>query len=229
MDIGGLSEATLEKFINQGWLRDFTDIYRLGGHEREIVRMEGFGEKSWQRLWESIQHSRNTTFGRFVVSMDIPMIGRTASRELSRYFNGDLGAFKSAVENGFNFRTLDGFGEILHSNIYEWFKSKENLNLWEELQKMLNIGKKDSNAATESQSNTFAGKTVVVTGKLTYFTRDTVNARIGELGAKAGSSVSKNTDYLICGEKAGSKLGKAKALGITVLSEQEFLGMAKSA
>jgi DNA ligase (NAD+) len=94
---------------------------------------------------------------------------------------------------------------------------------------MLNIGKKDSNGATEAQSNPFVGKTVVVTGKLTYFTRDTVNARIGELGAKAGSSVSRNTDYLVCGEKAGSKLDKARALGITVLSEREFLDMAKSA
>jgi DNA ligase (NAD+) len=229
MDIEGLSEATLEKFINRGWLRDFTDIYRLGEHEDEIVTVEGFGEKSWQRLWDAIQRSRNTTFGRFVISMDIPMIGRTASRELSRYFNGDLNAFKTAVDNGFDFKTLTDFGEVLHRNIYEWFKSKENLNLWEELQKMLDIEKKDSISVAEAQGNPFAGKTVAVTGTLEHFTRSGINMKIGELGAKAGSSVSKNTDYLICGEKAGSKLGKAKALGITVLSEQEFLGMAKSA
>jgi DNA ligase (NAD+) len=229
MDIERLSEATLEKFINRGWLRNFTDIYRLDEHEREIVSMEGFGEKSWQRLWDAIQRSRNTTFKRFVISMDIPMIGRTASKELSGYFNGDLNAFKNAVENGFDFKILADFGDVLHRNIYEWFENKENLNLWEELQKMLNIGNKDSARVTEAQSNPFVGKTVVVTGKLTYFTRDTVNAKIEELGAKAGSSVSKNTDYLICGEKAGSKLDKARALDITVLTEREFLDIAKSA
>jgi DNA ligase (NAD+) len=227
MDIDGLSEATLEKFINTGWLRNFTDIYRLDGHEREIVRMEGFGEKSWRRLWESIQRSRNTTFERFVVSMDIPMVGRTASRELSGYFNGDLNALKAAANDGFDFRTLPGFGDVLHRNIYEWFRDKENINLWEGLQKMLNIETKNTSA--ETTGNTFAGKTVVVTGKLAYFTRDSVNARIESLGAKAGSSVSRNTDYLICGEKAGSKLDKAQALGITVLSELEFIDMTKSA
>jgi DNA ligase (NAD+) len=229
MNIDGLSEAALEKFINRGWLRNFTDIYRLDEHKREIVRMEGFGEKSWQRLWDAIQRSRNTTFERFVISMDIPMIGRNASRELSGYFNGDLNALKNAVKNWFDFRILTDFGDVLHRNIYEWFENKENLNLWEELQKMLNIGNKDSTGVTKARSNPFAGKTVAVTGKLTYFTRETVNARIGELGAKAGSSVSKNTDYLICGEKAGSKLGKARALGITVLTEREFLDIAKSA
>jgi DNA ligase (NAD+) len=229
MNIEGLSKAALEKFINQGWLKDFTDIYRLDGHEREIVKMEGFGEKSWQKLWEAIQRSRDTTFERFVISMDIPMIGRTAGKELNGYFNGDLNAFKFAVDNGFDFKTLKNFGEVLHHNIYEWFKNEENLNLWEGLQKMLNIEKKDSNGITEAQSNPFVGKTVVVTGKLTYFTRDSVNAKIEELGAKAGSSVSRNTDYLICGEKAGSKLDKAKAFGITVLTEWEFLDMAKSA
>jgi DNA ligase (NAD+) len=191
--------------------------------------MEGFGEKSWQRLWDAIQRSRKTTFERFVISMDIPMIGRTASRELRAYFNGDLNAFKNAVKNGFDFRTLSDFGDVLHRNIYEWFEDKENLNLWEELQKMLSINKKDLNGATEHQSNPFAGKTVVVTGKLTYFTRDTVNAKIEELGAKAGSSVSKNTDYHICGEKAGSKLSKARTLGITILTEREFLDIAKCA
>jgi len=92
---------------------------------------------------------------------------------------------------------------------------------------MLNIEKKET--STETTDNSFAGKTVVVTGKLVNFTRDSINAKIESLGAKAGSAVSKNTDYLICGENAGSKLDKAQALGITVLTEQEFLSMAESA
>lgn len=83
----------------------------------------------------------------------------------------------------------------------------------------------NNNTATETINNPFAGRTIVVTGKLEHFTRDTINAKIGSLGAAAGSSVSKNTDYLICGEKAGSKLDKARALGVKVLTEQEFLNM----
>jgi len=226
MDIEGLSEATLEKFINSGWLRDFTDIYRLDEHAQEIVSMEGFGEKSWRRLWESIQRSRNTTFERFIVAMDIPMVGRTASRELCRRFNGNLNAFKFAVSSGFDFTELNDFGEVLHQNIHDWFKKKENQHLWKELQTMANIEKK---SVAENRGNPFTGRIIVVTGKLECFTRDSINAKIESLGAKAGSSVSKNTDFLICGEKAGSKLDKAQSLGVKVLSEHEFLSMAESA
>ena len=94
---------------------------------------------------------------------------------------------------------------------------------------MTTIKKKSAAASAENRGNPFAGRTIVVTGKLESFTRDSINAKIESLGAKAGSSVSSNTDYLICGEKAGSKLGKAQSLGIKILSEQQFLGMAKSA
>ena len=94
---------------------------------------------------------------------------------------------------------------------------------------MLNIKKQSTKAAKKAAANPFIGRTVVVTGKLENFTRNTVNTKIESLGAKAGSSVSKNTDYLVCGEKAGSKLGKALSLGITVLNEDQFLAMAKRA
>ena len=94
---------------------------------------------------------------------------------------------------------------------------------------MVSIENKTTQATTENAGNPFAGKIIVVTGKLEHFTRDTINAKIGSLGAIAGSSVSKSTDYLIAGEKAGSKLDKARALGVTVLSEQEFISMAESA
>ncbi|MDR0475224.1 MAG: NAD-dependent DNA ligase LigA [Treponema sp.] len=227
MDIENLSEATLEKFIGKGWLRDFTDIYRLDEHAEEIINMEGFGEKSWRRLWGSIQRSRNTTFERYVAAMDIPMVGRAAGRELSRYFKGSLNAFETACNTGFDFTRLNDFGAVLNRNIHLWFKEKENQFLWKELQMKLNIAKKSE--SREKKRNSFSGRTIVVTGKLESFTRDTINAKIESLGAKAGSSVSKNTDYLICGEKAGSKLGKASELGVTVLTEQEFLDMALSA
>jgi DNA ligase (NAD+) len=229
MDIEGLSEATLEKFIGKGWLRGFADLYRLNVHAKEIVSMEGFGEKSWRRLWNAVQKSRDTTFERFVVAMDIPMIGRTASRELCRRFNGSLNAFEIAVKDGFDFNQLNDFGGVLNRNIHGWFKEKENQLLWKELQTMTAIKKKSPAETAGKNGNPFAGRTIVVTGKLVCFTRDSVNAKIESLGANAGSSVTKNTDYLICGEKAGSKLGKAKSFGVKVLSEQQFLSMAESA
>lgn len=157
------------------------------------------------------------------------MIGRTASRELCRYFNGDLSTFESAVNNGFDFTELNDFGEVLNRNIHDWFKINENKYLWKELQKMINIENKEKTAIPANTKNSFVGKTIVVTGKLEHFTRDTINSKIISLGAIAGSAVSKHTDYLICGEKSGSKLDKARKLGITVLSEQQFLIMAEGA
>lgn len=224
MDIEGLSEATLEQFIARGWLQDFTDIYRLDQHRDEIIRMDGFGEKSWQRLWNAIEKSRNTTFERYLIAMDIPMIGNTASSALGRCFNWSLRAFEVAVDTGYDFTQLPDFGETLHNNIQEWFRIEENRILWEELKPMVNIEKKEMNTPAV-QDNPFMGKTVVVTGKVEPYTRDGINAKIYSLGAKAGSSVSKNTDYLICGENAGSKLAKAQSLGVTVLSPVEFFSM----
>ena len=224
MDIEGLSEATLEQFIDRGWLLDFTDIYRLDQHREEIIRMDGFGEKSWQRLWNAIQKSRNTSFERYLIAMDIPMIGSTASSALGSCFDWSLRAFEVAVDTGYYFTQIPDFGETLQNNIFEWFSIEENRILWEELKDMVSIEKKETNIS-EVQDNPFVGKTLVVTGKVEPYTRDGINAKIASLGAKAGSSVSKNTDYLICGENAGSKLTKAQSLGVTVLSPAEFFSM----
>lgn len=224
MDIEGLSEVTLEQFIARGWLQDFTDIYRLDNHREEIIRMDGFGERSWQRLWDAIQKSRNTSFERYLIAMDIPMIGNTASAALGRCFDQSLRTFEVAVDTGYDFTQLPDFGETLHNNIHEWFSVEENRILWEELKPMVNIEKKETTMSVV-QDNPFVGKTLVVTGKVEPYTRDGINAKIYSLGAKAGSSVSKNTDYLICGENAGSKLAKAQALGVAVLSPAEFFRM----
>ncbi len=223
MDMEGLSEATLERFIGQGWLHRFPDLYRLDEHRAEIMAMDGFGEKSWQRLWDAVERSRSTTFERFVIAMDIPMIGNTASRVLCRRFDGSLSAFEDAVFNQYDFTQLPDFGETLHANIHEWFKKEENLILWEELKAMVDIKKEEM--STQVQDNPFVGLTIVVTGKVEPYTRSEINAKIESLGAHAGSSVSKKTDYLICGENAGSKLTKAQALGIPVLSPAKFFRM----
>ena len=229
MDIAGLSEATLEKFVGRGWIHTYMDIYRLDKHRAEIVRLDGFGEKSWQNLWAAIEQSRKTTFERFVIAMDIPMIGSNASKALRQKFGGSLSAFESAVYRGYDFTQLPDFGDTLHNNIRDWFCEEENIYVWEELQKLLEIEETPVETAAGSGGSPFAGCTIVVTGKVEPYTREGINSLIESLGAHPGSSVSKKTDYLVCGEKAGSKLAKAQELGIKVLSPAEFFRMADAA
>lgn len=224
MNIEGLSEATLEKFLNLDYLHSFQDIYHLEEHREEIVALDGYGEKSFDRLLESINASRRTSFVRYLVSMDIPMIGRTKSRILDTVFSGDLAAFEQAAVGDYDFTQLEDFGEILNHNIHSWFADEANLDLWKNLQNEFTFGQRKEETIM-TKENKFTGCTIVATGKLEHFTRDGINDKILELGAKPGSSVTKKTDYLICGEKAGSKLAKAQSLGIPVLTEAEFLEM----
>lgn len=220
MDIEGLSEKTLAKFIGMGWIRNFGDLYTLERHREEITQTEGFGEKSFARLQASIDKSRHCTLNQFIAGMGIPMVGRSAGRIISRHFDGDFGAFEQAFKDGFDFTTLPDFGEIMHNNIYQWYADKETGKLWRPLLEHIIFEKENE---TMSTNNTiFAGKTIVATGKLQNYTRDEIQMKIMSLGAKAASSVSKKTDYLIVGEKAGSKLAKAQQLGVTILTEEEF-------
>jgi DNA ligase (NAD+) len=229
MDISGISEATIASFIEKGFLCTFHDFYHLDRYHNEIVQMDGFGEKSYQKIQESINRSRNTTFVRYVVAMDIPMIGRTASRVLDDYFKGDLQEFAKAAVDCFDFTVLTDFGETMSRNIREWFHNWENLKLWKTLQEELHFEERSDKSMEMSdhvtEGNPFIGCTIVATGKLESFTRDGINSKIISLGATAGSSVTRKTSYLICGDKPGSKLAKAKELGIPILTEQEFLGM----
>lgn len=224
MNIEGLSEATLEKFLNLGYLHSFQDIYHLEEHREDIVALDGYGEKSFDRLWESINASRRTSFVRYLVSMDIPMIGRTKSRILDTVFSGNLTAFEQAAVGDYDFTQLEDFGEILNHNIHSWFADEANLDLWKNLQNEFTFEQRKEETIM-TKENKFTGCTIVATGKLEHFTRDGINDKILELGAKPGSSVTKKTDYLICGEKAGSKLAKAQSLGIPILTEAEFLEM----
>lgn len=226
MDIEGLSEKTLAKFIGMGWIRNFGDLYTLEQHREEIIRTEGFGEKSFARLQASIEKSRRCTLNQFIAGMGIPMVGRSAGRIISRHFGGDWNAFEQAIRDGFDFTILPDFGEIMHHNIYQWYADEEAGKLWRPLLEHIIFEKENE---TMSTNNTiFAGKTIVATGKLQNYTRDEIQMKIMSLGAKAASSVSKKTDYLIVGEKAGSKLAKAQQLGVRILTEQEFEEMLAS-
>lgn len=221
MNIEGLSATTLEKFIGHGWIKNFGDLYALEQHREEIINTEGFGVKSYERLQASIEKSRHCTLARFIAGLGIPMVGRHAGRDLDRYFHGSWEAFEEAIQTGFDFTQLPNFGETMHNNIHKWYADAEEAKLWRPLLNKIEFVKETTTMSTNT-NNPFYGKTVVATGKLENYTRDGIQMKLLELGAKPGSSVSKKTDYLIVGEKAGSKLAKAQQLGVTTLTEQEF-------
>lgn len=224
MNIEGLSETTLQKFIGHGWIRNFGDLYDLEQHREEIIATEGFGVKSFERLQASIEKSRHCTLSKFIAGLGIPMVGRHAGRDLDQYFLGSWEAFEAAINSGFDFTQLPDFGETMHKSIYTWYADENEAKLWRPLLAKIEF-EKENTAMNINTSNPFAGKTVVATGKLQNYTRDGIQMKLLSLGAKPASAVSKNTDYLIVGEKAGSKLTKAQQLGVPTLTEQEFEDM----
>lgn len=224
MNIDGLSEATLEKFINNGWLTDFTDLYHLNRYDKEIMRMDGFGKRSYDKLMAAIEASKTTTLARLLISLGIPYIGKTASKAISNYCSGDPYKFIELINEDFNWMQLEDFGEVMSASLKDWFKDDDNFKLYHCILGHLNIQIEKITTAPITD-NPFNGKTVVATGSLQNFTREGIGKKLEELGAKVGSSVSKKTDYVIAGEKAGSKLTKAKELGIPILTETEFMKM----
>lgn len=224
MNIEGISNKTLECFVSHGWIRTFGDLYTLEQHREEIIQTEGFGVKSYERLQESIEKSRHCTLGQFIAGMGIPMVGRHAGRDLDQYFKGSWDAFEHAIQNGFDFTNLPNFGAVMNQNIHNWYKDVKQEALWRPLLEEIEFIK-EKNTMEMNTNNVFAGKNVVATGKLENYTRDGIQMKLLSLGAKPASSVTKKTDYLIVGEKAGSKLAKAQELGVTILTESEFESM----
>ena len=221
MNIEGLSERTLEKFIGHGWIRNFGDLYELERYKDEIVNTDGFGEKSYQRLQESIEKSRKCTLDKFIAGLGIPMVGRHAGKIIYDYFDGDWNAFEQAIIDGYDFTALPDFGQTMRANIYTWYADEDEAKLWRPLLDKLEFVK-ENRTMDINKKTVFFGKTIVATGKLENYTRDEIQAKIVSLGATPASSVTKKTDYVIVGEKAGSKLTKAQQLGIRTLTEEEF-------
>ena len=225
MNIEGLSATTLEKLIGHGWVHNFGDLYELERHREEIIKTEGFGEKSFERLQAAIEKSRCCTLAKFIAGLGIPMVGRHAGRDLDRYFHGSGAEFEAAILNGFDFTQLPDFGETMHNNIYTWYADAQEAKLWRPLLRKIQFETKENLTMETTMNNPFAGKTVVATGKLEHYTRDGIQEKLISLGAHPSGAVSKKTDYLIVGEKAGSKLTKAQQLGVKTLTEQEFEDM----
>ncbi len=221
MNIDGLSEATLKKFIALKFIKNLEDIFEIEQFKDEIVSLEGFGEKSYENLVKSIENAKNTRLSNYLVAMNIPQIGKNAALDIANRFSGSFDEFKTAIDEGFDFTTIDGFGTIMNDEIYNWFKQAKNYEEFVEIAKKLEfeiLEKKEID-----QSNPFFNKTVVITGSFEDFSRDELGEKMKEFGAKVTNSVSKNTDILLCGEKAGSKLKKATDLGVKIINEKELL------
>ncbi len=220
MNIDGLSEATLEKFIQKGWITSIEDIFKLSRFENEITALEGFGEKSYKNLIDAIENARNTKLSSFLVAMNIPLVGKSAAKDMSELFLGSVNDFLTAVKSDYDFSGLDGFGSIMNDEITKWFSNSDNLNEFERVSGLLSFS--PEGAVSADSDGIFFQKTVVITGTFQKYTRDELTEKLQSMGAKVTGSVSKKTDYVLCGENAGSKLAKAKTLGVTVILEEEL-------
>lgn len=220
-NIDGLSERTLEALISRGFLHTFKDIYHLKEHKNELIKIDGLGEKSVTTLLKSIEKSRDIKLDNFITALGIPNIGQSAAKTISDAFHGDHYDFIQALTYGYDFTQLDDFGAVMNKSLYDW---------WNNQDPMIELLPMEFNfilpTKIEVKENPFSGKILCVTGRLEHFSRDGINAKIAELGAKAASSVSKNTDYLITNEASGSsKYKKAVELNVSIITEDEFLKM----
>jgi DNA ligase (NAD+) len=223
MNIDGLSEATLEKFIELGWLTRFEDVYHLDVERDNMVKLDGFGVKSVMNLLSSINKSSNTTLDRFIYALSIPLIGRSASKTISKYFNGDFDRFyKECCMNEFDFTILDDFGEAMNDSINDYIEKNAVMigNLAREMW--------FENVQVTPSSNSLSGKVFVITGSLNHFmNRDEAKEKIESAGGKVSGSVSAKTSYLINNDAASTsgKNKKAKELNIPIISEEELIKM----
>lgn len=218
MDIEGLGEALVDLFVEKGFLKTFSDIYELKNHREELIQIERLGEKSVDNLLKAIEKSKSQPFEKVLFALGIRYVGAGVAQKLAEYF-GNIDALIEADEE--EILSVYEIGPSISRSVKEFFSNKHNLELIEKLKK---AGLKFSSEQKKPvKDNFFKDKTFVLTGTLSSFSRDEAAARIKKLGGKVTSSVSKNTDYVIAGEKAGSKLDKAKSLGVKIINEDEFL------
>lgn len=219
LNIEGLSEMTLEKFIGKGFIQEFPDLFSLKEHKEEIIAMEGFGQKSYDKLIENAEKARETSLARLLYGLGIGGIGASNARVLSEAFHDDAEALSRAELS--EVVSIKGIGPILGESIVRYFKEEENCRLFRKLLSILHLHKE------ERAENAFlSGKVFVITGSLNHFqNRKELEEEIRKAGASTASSVSKNTSYLINNDKnsTSSKNKKAQELGIPILSEEDFL------
>ena len=219
LNIDGISSQTLEKFIDRGFIKNYTDLYHLNDYEDEIVGMDGFGRKSYDNIIESVEKSRTVTLDHVIYALGIGGIGLANARLVSRHCNEDPEAVADITIE--ELMSVDGIGDVLAQSFREYFDDVNNRRLYNELLAELKLQKE-----VRDTSSPVAGKTFVITGSVSHFTnRDELKAFIETLGGKTTGSVSAKTDYLINNDVTSnsSKNKKARELGIPVISEEEFI------
>ena len=224
MNIDGLSEATLEKFILNGFIKEFGDIYELERYKDAIIEMDGFGEKSYENLIENIKKSSHTTLPRLVYALGIANIGVANAKVLCKEFDYDLQKLMRADEETIS--RIEGIGSVIAKSVTDYFKNEKNQRKLEHLLTYLTFEEMKIETG-----NPLSGKQFVITGSVNQFeNRSAMKEFIENRGGKVTGSVSKKTDYLINNdtESSSSKNKKAKELGIPILSEEDFLKLAES-
>ena len=223
MNIDGLSEATLEKFIAKGFIHNFGDIFEIEKYRDEIVTMDGFGEKSFDNLISSIEKAKDTTLAKVIYSLGISNIGLSNAKIICRYFDDDLDKIRSAKEEEIS--AIDGIGPVIAGSLTKYFAKPENNQKVDHLMGYLHIVKEE-----KADNQIFAGKNFVITGSLERFSnRGEAKNLIESLGGKVTGSVTGKTNYLINNDvnSNSSKNKKARELGLPILSEEDFLKLAE--
>lgn len=219
LNIEGLSEASLEKFIGRGFIHEFADIFKLSAHKAEIVEMEGFGEKSYENLMTGIERARTTTLARVIYSLGIPNIGLSGAKLICRQFEDEVEQVLAADEEAL--AAIDGIGAVIAGSFVEYFRDAEKRERFEHLLSRLTLVKEEVSGEQDLKGKVFA-----VTGSLTHFAnRNELKDQIEKRGGKVTGSVTGKTDYLINNDttSSSSKNKKAKELGIPIISEEDFL------
>ena len=222
MNIDGLSEATLEKFIARGFIHDFGDIFEISRYKDEIVEMEGFGQKSYDNLMESLERAKVTTLPRVIYSLGIANIGLANAKVICRHFDNDLDRIRHASLEEVS--DIDTIGPVIAGNLVAYFRDEDNDHRLDHLMSFLHI-QEDS----PKQEQIFEGMNFVITGSLVHFgNRSEAKELIESLGGKVTGSVTKKTNYLINNDiqSNSSKNKKARELGIPILSEEDFRKLA---
>lgn len=221
MNIDGLSEATIDRFIEEGFLNDLYDLYRLEPYRMQIVVLDGFGEKSYDNLQHSIEVSRKTTLSRLLYGLGIMNIGVATAKLICKHFRNQLPAIQNATVE--ELMEIEGIGQVIAESYVAYFRNEENQYRLQELLKELQFEEEES-----QQEQSLEGVNFVITGSVHHFAnRDAVKAVIEARGGKVTGSVTSKTNYLINNDVTSnsSKNKKAKELGIPILSEEDFLNL----
>ena len=222
MNIDGLSEATLEKFIGKGFIHEFGDIFEIGKFRDEIVQMEGFGEKSFNNLMNSIEKARKTELPRVIYALGIPNIGLANAKVICKEFGYDVEKILNLTEEELG--EIDGIGPVIARSFVEYFAKEGRKEKMDHLLSHLQL----EEAPQESGEQKFSGINFVITGNVNHFTnRNEVKAEIEKRGGKVTGSVTSKTNYLINNDVTSnsSKNKKAKEMGIPIISEEDFIRM----